>query len=282
MKARDTIHISGLTVPCVIGVYEWERHRRQRIVLDLAFPCDARRAASRDRFEDALDYKRIAKAAYAFAARSRFQLVETLAERLAAHLLGLGLEEVTLTVSKPGALRHTKDVSVTVTRRANLARAYFSLGSDLRPQDHLPRALESFRSRFASVTASSVYATTPVGTRRKTEFWNAVVGISCVESAAQLRRWAVRLEASEGRRRVKDKNAPRTLDVDLLDWVGPDGLRPKGAVPHADITLKAYVLFPFLEIAPRWVHPVTGRTLVEEAAGFQEPGQTIRHLPDVP
>lgn len=284
MNALDRIRLTGLTIPCIIGIYDRERKRKQKIVLDLSFPCDAAKAASRDKVEDAVDYKKVAKAAQAFVAKSRYLLVETLAENLAAHLMGLGLKSVTLRVSKPGAIRHAQDVSITVTRRKDLIRAYFSLGSNEEPGRHLAAALKAFEKEFGPLLVSSWYETSPVGGPSKRPFWNLVVGIDTDQRPDDLRRWALRLERLEGRRRTADKDAPRTLDVDLLDWGGKTGQTPpRGGqpLPHPDIPLKAYVLFPFLEVTPRWIHPLTHKTLVELAAGFRDKTQKIRRLPGI-
>jgi 2-amino-4-hydroxy-6-hydroxymethyldihydropteridine diphosphokinase len=281
MNVPDRIHLTGLSVPCIIGLYDRERKRKQKVVLDLSFPCDAAKAASRDRVEDAVDYKRVAKAAQAFVAKSRYLLVETLAENLAAHLLGLGMESVTLCVSKPGAIRHAQNVSITLTRRKNPIRAHFSLGSNEEPGRHLAAALQTFEKEFGELCVSSWYETSPVGGPSKRPFWNLVVGVDTDRRPGDLRRWALRLERLEGRLRTADKDAPRTLDVDLLDWGGKVGpARPRGChpLPHPDIPSKAYVLFPFLEIAPRWVHPGTNQSLVEIAAAFRDPSQKIRRV----
>jgi 2-amino-4-hydroxy-6-hydroxymethyldihydropteridine diphosphokinase len=86
------------------------------------------------------------------------------------------------------------------------------------------------------------------------------------------------LEKKEGRVRGRDKSGPRSLDADLIDWDDEARDHPKHPLPHPDIPVKAYVLFPFLEIAPRWIHPVTGLTLVELAARFKDKTQKIKRL----
>ena len=289
MNVPDRIHLTGLSIPCIIGLYDWERKRKQKVVLDLSFPCDAKKASRSDRVEDAVDYKKIAKATQVFVGKSSYQLVETLAEELAAHLLGLGLEAITLQVSKPGAIRHAQNVSITLTRQKKLVRAHFSLGSNIEPKKHLSAALLALQAKFGSIQVSSWYETSPVGSRAQTPFWNLVVGVDTPEKPDALRRWARQAEQQEGRLRLKDRNSPRTLDVDLIDWGGEieNSLKTKAQnksskiLPHPDIAAKAYVLFPFLEIAPRWVHPLTRQTLVELAAEFQDKSQHIRRIREV-
>jgi len=286
MNVPDRIRLTGLSIPCIIGLYDWERKRKQKVVLDLSFPCDAKKTAQSDKVEDAVDYKKISKAAQAFVGKSSYQLIETLAEDLAAHLLGLGLEEITLQVSKPGAIRHAQNVSITLTRRKKLVRAHFSLGSNIEPKKHLSAALLALQKKFGPIQVSSWYETSPVGTRARTPFWNLVAGVDTQDQPNALRRWAHRLEKQEGRLRLKNRFAPRTLDVDLIDWGGKIEDLPKSksqnqsskALPHSDISSKAFVLFPLLEISPRWIHPLTQQSLVEMAAGFQDKSQHIRRI----
>ena|SRR3989338_2803215 len=113
----DKIFLEALEVTCIIGIFDWERKTPQKILIDLEFPANIRRAAKRDRIEDTVDYKRIAKRILTFAGASRYQLIETLAEKLAALLLKeFELKKVTLRVSKPGAVRGSKNVGVEITR----------------------------------------------------------------------------------------------------------------------------------------------------------------------
>jgi len=114
----DKIFLQGLEIRCIIGIFDWERKTRQKISIDLEFPADIRRSARRDRIQDAVDYKKIAKRTIQFVSRSRYQLIETLAEKLASALLKeFRLKEISVRISKPGAIRGSKNVGVEIHRR---------------------------------------------------------------------------------------------------------------------------------------------------------------------
>jgi len=113
----DRVFLRGLTAECVIGFIEWERRVRQTVVIDLEVPVDCRRAAETDDVADTVDYKKVAKRTLAFVEASEFKLVETLAQRLAMLILEeFGIEWVRLSVNKPGAIRNSRDVGVTIER----------------------------------------------------------------------------------------------------------------------------------------------------------------------
>ncbi len=113
----DIVYLHGLRIETVIGVFPWERRVRQAVILDLELAADVARAAATDRLEDAVDYKAIAKRVQAFVAESRFQLVETLAERVAALILEeFGVPWLRLRVNKQGAVRGARDVGVIIER----------------------------------------------------------------------------------------------------------------------------------------------------------------------
>lgn len=117
-RMADKIFIEGLEVRCIIGTLLRERKKKQKIILDLEFPAPVRAAAKRDDLRDALNYKQIANRATAFVAKSKFFLIETLAERLAKTLLReFGLKSLTLRVSKPAALRCAKNVGIEIFRK---------------------------------------------------------------------------------------------------------------------------------------------------------------------
>lgn len=115
----DILFIHDLRIDAVIGIYEWERHVKQTLVLDLDVATDCRRAAAHDRVDDALNYKTVAKRLIDFVGASEFQLVETLAERVAAILIDeFGVGWLRLRVNKQGAVRGARDVGVLIERTA--------------------------------------------------------------------------------------------------------------------------------------------------------------------
>ena len=116
--AGDRIFLRGLTAECVIGFIDWERRVKQTVVVDLEMPVDCARASASDEVADTVDYKRVAKRVLAYIEASEFKLVETLAQRLAVLLLEeFALDWVRLSVNKPGAIRNSRDVGVSIERR---------------------------------------------------------------------------------------------------------------------------------------------------------------------
>jgi dihydroneopterin aldolase len=121
-QSSDRIFLRGLAIDCTIGFIDWERRVKQRVVIDLEMSLDCRAASRRDDVADTLNYKTVAKRLIAFVEGSSFNLVETLVERIAGLILEeFGVAWVRVTLSKPGAIRGSRDVGVTVERtRADL------------------------------------------------------------------------------------------------------------------------------------------------------------------
>ena len=113
----DTIYIKGLRAQAVIGVYEWERHIRQTLVLDLALASDTVRAAASDDVADALDYAAISRRVLALVEASQYQLIESLANDITRVVMReFGVAWLRVRVSKPGAVAEAEDVGVIVER----------------------------------------------------------------------------------------------------------------------------------------------------------------------
>lgn len=116
-KMSDTIFLRDLRVETVIGIWDWERKIRQTVSIDLEMAADIRRAAATDSIDDTLNYKAIAKRVQQFVGESSFQLVETLAEKIAALILDeFPVPSVQVRVNKPGAIRGARDVGVLIRR----------------------------------------------------------------------------------------------------------------------------------------------------------------------
>jgi dihydroneopterin aldolase len=113
----DIIFLHDLTIETIIGIYDWERKEKQSIILDLDMAADIPAAARTDAIEDTLNYKAVAKRLIEFVGSSKFQLVETLAERVAEIVLTeFGVKWVRLRVNKKGAVRYAGDVGVIIER----------------------------------------------------------------------------------------------------------------------------------------------------------------------
>lgn len=113
----DIVFIEDLKVDTVIGIYDWERQIKQTISIDLEMAHDIRPAAEEDLIDKCLDYKSVAKRIIAFVEESEFQLVETLAEKIAEIIQSeFGVPWLKLKLSKPGAVRGSKNVGVLIER----------------------------------------------------------------------------------------------------------------------------------------------------------------------
>jgi dihydroneopterin aldolase len=113
----DIVFIRELRIDTVIGVYDWERTVRQTMVLDLDMATDIRRAAGDDALEHTLDYAAISSRLVAFIEQSEFELVETMAEQVAAIVLvEFNVPWLRLRLSKPGAIAQARDVGVVIER----------------------------------------------------------------------------------------------------------------------------------------------------------------------
>jgi dihydroneopterin aldolase len=113
----DIVYIRELRAATVIGVYAWEHGVRQTVVLDLELAADNRRAAASDEIGDALDYAAVSARLLAFIEGSEFQLIETLAERVAALVMEeFGVPWLRLRLAKPGAVPQAADVGVLIER----------------------------------------------------------------------------------------------------------------------------------------------------------------------
>ena len=113
----DIIFISELRIETIIGIYDWERVTKQTVSLDLEMATDIGMAAATDSIEDTLNYKAVAKRLIEYVGASDFQLVETLAERIAAIVLEeFNVAWLRLRLHKPGAVRGSRDVGVVIER----------------------------------------------------------------------------------------------------------------------------------------------------------------------
>jgi 7,8-dihydroneopterin aldolase/epimerase/oxygenase len=113
----DKIFIHALKAEAIIGIFDWERQVKQTVLIDVELSADIRKAALTDAIADTLNYKAVAKRILSFIEASQFHLVETLAEHIAMLVLeDFGVAWVGIKLSKPGAVRNSRDVGVALER----------------------------------------------------------------------------------------------------------------------------------------------------------------------
>lgn len=113
----DKIFLRDLYIDTIIGVYEWERNTHQTLRFDLEMDFDIRPAARSDAINDTLDYGAISQDIVSFVENSRYQLIETLAETLAEHLLSrFAIPRLKMTLTKPVALHGHNRAQIVIER----------------------------------------------------------------------------------------------------------------------------------------------------------------------
>ena len=113
----DQILVRDLRFRCIVGVNDQERHEKQDVVVQITLDVNLRQAGRSDTLKDTVDYKALKKEVLAMAERSRFQLVEALAESIADICLKRArVSRVVVAVEKPGALRFARTVGVRIVR----------------------------------------------------------------------------------------------------------------------------------------------------------------------
>lgn len=113
----DIIYLHGLKIDATIGIWDWEKAIKQTVVIDLDMGADIRKAAASDDVEDTLNYKAVAKRLQQFVGDSSFELVETLAEKIAEIVVSeFDVPWVRVKLNKPGAIRGSRDVGVLIER----------------------------------------------------------------------------------------------------------------------------------------------------------------------
>jgi 2-amino-4-hydroxy-6-hydroxymethyldihydropteridine diphosphokinase len=134
-----------------------------------------------------------------------------------------------------------------------VTRAYIGIGSNLdQPQAQVMRAFDELAELPGTRLSgrSSLYRSAPLGHAAQPDFINAVAALDTELDAEALLRALQAIEARHGRQR-SFRNAPRTLDLDLLLHGDTRIDRPELTLPHPRMHERAFVLHPLLEIAPQ-------------------------------
>ncbi|TWE09949.1 2-amino-4-hydroxy-6-hydroxymethyldihydropteridine diphosphokinase [Rudaeicoccus suwonensis] len=261
----DRIALTQVAVTTCHGVLKHEKVTPQRFFVDITIECDLSRAGESDQLDRTISYADVAQDAVRIMTQPPVDLIETLAEQMAAAVLARpAAEAVEVTVHKPDApagvdfatggltgpsvsVRREQDRQVVIALGANLGDRLATLQSAVRSLERTP-GLEL-------VAVSGLFETTPVGGPPQPDYYNAVaVGRSRLAPWTLLERLHA-IEAGRGRTREIRWGA-RTLDLDLIQVGDPaadtdlvldtDELQ----LPHPRAAQRAFVLVPWLGADP--------------------------------
>lgn len=156
-----------------------------------------------------------------------------------------------------------------------MIEAGIGLGSNLGDRrEHLREALRELRALGRLRAVSPLFETEPVGLREQPSFLNAAALLETGLGARDLLEELLAIEARRGRAR-REKDGPRTLDLDLLFYgsevIGEAGLE----VPHPRMHGRRFVLAPLAAVAPGWRHPVLRMTVEEMLSRLDDPAAVV-------
>ncbi len=144
-----------------------------------------------------------------------------------------------------------------------MPRVYLSVGSNIAPEENLPRALRLLAERVRVLGVSQVWQTPPYGTQGA-PFLNAAILIETPLSAEMLKREVLRpIEAALGRVRSPDKFAPRPIDLDIILY--------SGRLLDPEVWQRPHLAIPLAELLPDYENPRTGERLAEAARRLLPP-----------
>lgn len=141
--------------------------------------------------------------------------------------------------------------------------ALFSLGLGSNLGDRyatLHTTIHDLTSLGAITAVSPFYETAAVGWPGAPDFINAVVQLESSAEPQDLMNGLLDLEQRAGRRRTQP-NAPRILDIDILDCDGKVITSPCLTLPHPRMWSRLFVLVPLADLQPQWRHPLFPQSL---------------------
>jgi len=139
---------------------------------------------------------------------------------------------------------------------------YLGLGSNIDPVENIRLGLRELRRRYGDLIISDVYQNEAIGFDGD-DFLNLVVGLETDDEPMTIHEHIEQIHEVAGRQRNVDRFSARSLDIDLLLYGDLVITTPPLRLPRGDVLKYSFVLRPLAEIASNFVHPVTGRTLID-------------------
>jgi 2-amino-4-hydroxy-6-hydroxymethyldihydropteridine diphosphokinase len=153
-----------------------------------------------------------------------------------------------------------------LTSAASINRAYLLLGSNIEAEKNFPASVTLLNHFGRVISASQVWETQPIGCTVPGNFLNAAVLLETTLAAVAIMKAAIPyVESTLKRVRTSDKNAPRTIDVDLMLFNAEVLNIDRHHIPAPQVLEWSFVAALLAQISPDYVHPESGETLAQIA-----------------
>lgn len=158
-------------------------------------------------------------------------------------------------------------------------RIFIGIGSNIDPETNIPEVLHRLAGRCSILALSTFYRSAAEGDPGGPPFINGVAEI-VTDLGPEAVKWELLrpFEEALGRIRTTDKNAPRTIDLDLLLYGKRVVDTPRLTLPDPNIAHYPFVVVPLLELAPDLVLPDSGISLLKVVGSMDASG--LCPLPD--
>ena len=264
----DKIIISQLEVISNHGVLDAEKVLGQKFYVSMELALDLQKAGQTDDIAKTINYAEVCDMVVRLMQGSTYNLIETCAEKIASSILRLydSVCEVTVKIEKPHApIKHSfGNVAVSISRKRETV--YIGLGSNLGDREANLNNAISAMSKLTGLTvikSSTFHETKPVGDIPQGDYLNAVAMATTTLTPYCLMETLLELEIKLGRERPGIPLGPRVIDLDLLFYGEMVSDSAFVTLPHPRLHERLFVLKPFCEVNPLFVHPLLKKRMFE-------------------
>lgn len=218
------ISVKNLRLRTIIGFNSEEQVAKQDVVINYNFTVISEKSTMSDETTDIINYKDINKEIIKLVENGKFYLLEKLTKDILDIIMGNeGVSSVSVEVDKPGALRFTDSVSVSLykekLRNYKINKGIISIGSNIEPDLNINKALALLKKQFSVIRKTNLIKTKPIGYVNQPNFVNGAVLIETTELLNLVQKELKEMEIALKRKKlIKNPNGPRTIDLDLITW----------------------------------------------------------------
>lgn len=265
--SMDQIRIDNLEVYAHHGVFPEEKEMGQFFYVNAVLYTETRPAGLTDDISFSTNYSEICHYITNWMQENLFNLIETVAEKLAEQiLLNFGsIRKIDLEIRKPHAPMRLPFESVSVKITRSWHQVYLSMGSNMGDREaYLKQGIDKLNhhEQIQVLKVADMVETEPYGNVDQDKFLNTAVKMRTLMTPRELLTYIHSIEDEAGRTREVHWG-PRTLDLDITFYDKLIYEDDTLILPHVDMENRDFVLKPLAQIAPNFRHPVLGKTVTQ-------------------